>query len=108
MGKKNDSQALCDTIIFNIDESLLGHYTKIALMLREKGISCDLYPETKKLNKQFGYVEKKHIPVGIICGSEEYKSGTITIKDLNTRENYEKLPLAQGIEKIISLLRHEA
>ena len=25
MGKKNDSQALCDTIIFNIDESLLGH-----------------------------------------------------------------------------------
>ena len=108
MGKKNDSQALCDTIIFNIDESLLGHYTKIALMLREKGISCDLYPETKKLNKQFGYVEKKHIPVGIICGSEEYESGTITIKDLNTRENYEKLPLAQGIEKIISLLRHEA
>ena len=108
MGKKNDSQALCDTIIFNIDESLLGHYTKIALMLREKGISCDLYPETKKLNKQFGYVEKKHIPVGIICGSEEYSSGTITIKDLNTRENYEKLPLVQGIEKIISLLRHEA
>ena len=108
MGKKNDSQALCDTIIFNIDESLLGHYTKIALMLREKGISCDLYPETKKLNKQFGYVEKKHIPVGIICGSEEYSSGTITIKDLNTRENYEKLPLEKGIEKIISLLRHEA
>ena len=66
LGKKNDSKALCDTIIFNIDESLLGHYTKIALMLREKGISCDLYPETKKLNKQFGYVEKKHIPVGII------------------------------------------
>ncbi|MBR5672497.1 MAG: histidine--tRNA ligase, partial [Spirochaetales bacterium] len=108
LGKKNDSQALCDTIIFNIDESLLGHYTKIALMLREKGISCDLYPETKKLNKQFGYVEKKHIPVGIICGSEEYESGTITIKDLNTRENYEKLPLAQGIEKIISILKHEA
>ena len=86
----------------------MGHYTKIALMLREKGISCDLYPETKKLNKQFGYVEKKHIPVGIICGSEEYSSGTITIKDLTTRETYEKLPLAEGIEKIISLLRHEA
>ena len=108
LGKQNDNKALCDTIIFNTDESLLGHYTKIALMLREKGISCDLYPETKKLNKQFGYVEKKHIPVGIICGSDEYSTGTVTVKDLTTRENYDKLPLDKGIEKIISLLRHEA
>jgi len=108
LGKKTGDKALCDTIIFNIDESLLGHYTKIAAMLRNNGISCDLYPETKKLNKQFGYVEKKNIPVGIICGSDEYESGTITIKNLATRENFEKLPMSDGIEKIKSILEKEA
>ena len=74
-------------------------------MLREKGISCDIYPETKKLNKQFGYAEKKQIKVGIICGSEEYESGTMSVKNLETRENFDKLSLEEGIGKIGEILR---
>lgn len=105
IGRKNSDVSLCDTIIFNIDESLLGYYTKIGFLLRENGISCDIYSETKKLNKQFGYAEKKNIPVGIICGSEEFQSGTITVKNLATRENFEKLTLEEGIEKIKSILK---
>lgn len=105
LGKKDENISLCDTVIFNIDENLLGYYTKIGAMLREKGISCDIYPETKKLNKQFGYAEKKQIKVGIICGSEEYESGTMSVKNLETRENFDKLSLEEGIGKIEEILR---
>lgn len=105
LGKKDENISLCDTVIFNIDENLLGYYTKIGAMLREKGISCDIYPETKKLNKQFGYAEKKQIKVGIICGSEEYESGTMSVKNLETRENFDKLSLEEGIGKIGEILR---
>jgi len=105
LGKKDENISLCDTVIFNIDENLLGYYTQISSMLREKGISCDIYPETKKLNKQFGYAEKKQIGIGIICGSEEYESRTVTVKNLATRESFDKLSLEEGIGKIEEILR---
>lgn len=104
IGKEEKETPLCDALIFNIDENLLGYYTKIGSMLRQKGISCEIYPETKKMNKQFGYAEKKKIPVGMICGSEEYESGKVTIKDLVSRENFEKITFEEGIAKIRSIL----
>ena len=98
-------QALCDCIIFNIDDDLIGLLYKIAGDIREKGISCEVYPENKKLNKQFAYAEKKNIPVGVIIGKDEKDSGTITVKNLIARINYEKINIKNGIEKIISIIR---
>ena len=98
-------QAMCDCIIFNIDDDLIGLFHKTAGEIREKGISCEVYPENKKLNKQFAYAEKKNIPAGVIIGKDEKESGTITVKDLIARKNYEKIKVQDGIEKIVSIVR---
>jgi histidyl-tRNA synthetase len=106
--KSDDSkkpEALCDCIIFNIDDDLLGLLYKTAGEIRKKGISCEVFPENKKLNKQFAYAEKKNIPAGVIIGKDEKESGTITVKDLIARKNYEKINIQNGIEKIISIVR---
>ena len=101
--KKN--QALCDCIVFNIDDDLIGLLYKTAGEIREKGISCEVYPENRKINKQFAYAEKKNIPVGVIIGKDEKDTGTITVKDLIARKNYEKIKIQDGIEKIKSIVR---
>ena len=95
----------CDCIIFNFDGKLLPWYHRLAEKVREKGLSCEVYPDNKKLDKQFKYSEKKNIPAGIICGSDEYESGTITVKDLVNRENFNQLGTDEGIDKILSIVK---
>ena len=55
-------------------------------LLRNKGISAELYPESVKLKKQFTYAEKKQIPFIVFYGEEEIKSQQITIKNLENGE----------------------
>ena len=90
-----------------MDESLLAHMHKVAEKARSKGISCEVYPENRKLNKQFSYAEKKSIPAGILIGREEYESGTITVKDLIERKSYEKLDIESGLEKAVSIVKNK-
>ena len=59
---------------------------KIINLLRNKGISAELYPESVKLKKQFTYAEKKQIPFIVFYGEEEIKSQQITIKNLENGE----------------------
>lgn len=66
--------------------------------LREKGIACELYPDTKKMQKQFEYADKKKIPFVCIAGSQEIESGLLGLKELKTGTQ-EKVTPEQLIEK---------
>ncbi len=71
--------------VFNPD--LLSYSQKLAQKLRESGINTDLYPDpTDKLDKQLKYADKKGIPFAAIIGPDEAKNGTVTIKNLSTKE----------------------
>jgi histidyl-tRNA synthetase len=50
--------------------------------LRTEGVTCELYHEQVKFDKQFKYAEKKAIPFVIILGSDEVQKGTIVVKNL--------------------------
>lgn len=52
--------------------------------LRSQGVSCELYHEASKINKQFGYAEKKQIRYVVIIGSQEMEQNICLVKDLNT------------------------
>ncbi|RYY48568.1 MAG: histidine--tRNA ligase [Chitinophagaceae bacterium] len=60
--------------------------------LRAAGISCEMYHETAKMDKQFKYAEKKHIPFVIIIGSQEIANGEAMLKELSTGKQ-QKVPL---------------
>lgn len=60
--------------------------------LRSKQISCELFHEPAKMEKQFKYADKKNIQYAIIIGSKEMESKTCVVKDL-----------AKGEQKTISL-----
>jgi histidyl-tRNA synthetase len=52
--------------------------------LRQKGIRCELYHETAKLDKQFKYAEKKNIPWVVIIGENELTQGSCNLKSMKT------------------------
>ena len=62
--------------------------TAFALMqqLRAKGISCELYHEQAKFDKQFKYAERKNIQIAVMIGSKELEDGTCVIKKLGKGE----------------------
>ena len=77
-------QAGTKAIFFNMGESESNYAFTVMQQLRSKGISCELYHEFVKINKQFSYAEKKKIKYAIIIGSKEIEQKYCLIKDLST------------------------
>ncbi len=104
IGEAAATEVPVKVLILMQDEQLAAHYCKIAARLRESDLNCEVYPEAKKLAAQFSYAEKKRIPIGIICGEDEYSRGTLNVRDLRSRESFNDLSIDAGIEQIRKLL----
>ena len=72
---------------------------KLVQELRNNNINSELYPEAKKIQKQFEYADKKGIPFVCVIGSEEIEKGIFSLKDLATGEQ-EKLNKEELIKKL--------
>ncbi len=82
-------------LLSNMDEISAEYLLPLAQSLRKKGISCELYPDSAKLKKQFEYAEKNHIPFLVIAGETEVANNTVNIKNLETG-NQTTVPLAEA------------
>jgi histidyl-tRNA synthetase len=80
---ENISQST-QALFFNLGESESLHAFELMQKLRAAGISCELFYETSKLEKQFKYATRKNILHAIIIGSDEMKTKTVVIKNLET------------------------
>jgi histidyl-tRNA synthetase len=72
---------------------------KIINTIRKAGISAELYPDTIKMKKQMSYADDKKIPFVILIGDEEMRTGLLTLKEMETGEQF-KLSIDDCIEKI--------
>jgi histidyl-tRNA synthetase len=59
---------------------------KLLKQLRDDGINGELYPDAAKMKKQMSYADAKKIPFVALIGSEEMKTGEITIKNMSSGE----------------------
>ena len=73
-------------LFFNLGEKESKVAFELAQQLRKKNISCEIYHETSKFDKQFKYAEKKNIPFVVIIGEEEIRSGSCKLKNIVTGE----------------------
>ncbi len=79
-----DVQNGTKVLFFNMGEKESHFAFGIMQQLRSKGISCELYHEFTKINKQFNYAEKKQIAYAVIIGSKEIEQNYCLVKDLKT------------------------
>ena len=72
-------------------------------ILRESGISTEIYPGESKLKKQMEYADKINAPAVILYGENEIKSGKPTLRNLisGNEKSVEIKELVNEIKKII-------
>jgi histidyl-tRNA synthetase len=69
-------------LFFNLGKKESAIAFKEMQVLRNNGISCELFYENVKMDKQFKYASKKNIPFVVIIGSNELEQKTCIVKDL--------------------------
>ncbi|WP_291579303.1 histidine--tRNA ligase [Clostridium sp. UBA6640] len=89
---------LTEVLVIPVDDSL-DYSINVASKLRESGIISEVYFEEGKMGKKLNYGNKLGISNVILIGSDEAKSGILTLKDMSTGNQY-KLTLDEIIEKI--------
>ncbi len=82
----NIEQTEVKAMFCHLDENGRNYNYALANEIRKEGISVEVFPDIKKLPKQFDYAEKKGIPMVIITGDDEITSGQLSYKNLVTKE----------------------
>ncbi len=95
-------------IVCVMDKIFLKEYYKILQILRDNNISSEIFLDSKKnLGKQLTYANKRKCPVAVICGENEFRDNTITIKNLlgikgeNNQITFPKENLINEVKKFI-------
>jgi histidyl-tRNA synthetase len=79
-------QAGTQILFFNLGEAESKAAFTLMQKLRAKGVSCEIYHEYAKFDKQFKYADKKAIQYAAIIGTKELLEGTCVIKNLKLGE----------------------
>ncbi|XP_074581693.1 histidine--tRNA ligase, chloroplastic/mitochondrial [Curcuma longa] len=77
-----------DDIVFPLDVELEDQASMVASSLRRKGRSVDLV-EDRRLKWVFKHAERINASRLILVGNSEWQRGTVRVKVLSTREEYE-------------------
>ena len=86
-----------------MDEKYLKNYYELVDQLRDNNINAEVFLNTKKnLGKQLDLANKRQLSVAIICGENELKDNTITIKNLKgvKGQNSQTVPKADLIDEV--------
>lgn len=73
-------------LITRFDDVPYEKYLSLADSLRQSGITASVYIGSKKFGKQIDYAVKAHYSHVLIMGSSEAESGSVKLKNLDTRE----------------------
>ena len=90
-----------------MDQKFLNNYYEIVDLLRKNNINAEVFLSTKKnLGKQLELANKRELPIAVICGENEFKDNTITIKNLRgvKGENSQTIPKSNLINEIKKLI----
>ena len=73
-------------LVTRFDDVPYETYLELAQSLRELGVTASVYVGSKKFGKQIDYAVKGHYSHVLIMGADEAQSGTVKVKNLETRE----------------------
>lgn len=84
---KGDTSTLAKVLIISMLDDL-SYSLELATKLRTEGINTEVFFNKKSLKSQFSYANKLGIPYVIVIGEDEIESNNLTLKDMNTGEQY--------------------
>jgi histidyl-tRNA synthetase len=98
------SASPADILVTVFDENTLLASTTLASELRQSGVKVVTYHEPAKLGKQFKYADRIKTKLAAILGPEELSNDQVTIKNLETREQFQihRVNLVHEIKQILA------
>lgn len=79
-------------LFINFGEQESEYCLPIMAQIRAKGIRTEIYPDVAKLKKQMAYANAKAIPFVAIVGQNEVDANKVTVKNMQTGEQYQLKP----------------
>lgn len=95
-----DDSAVAKALVTIFRKEMENNSVETSLKLRSAGIAVELYTGSQALEGQLKYAASKGIAYAVIIGSEEVSSDTITLKNLSTREQFDKISQTEAITKL--------
>jgi histidyl-tRNA synthetase len=80
--------ATTKALFINYGDSEAFCAMKAIQQLRASGVKVELYPDNAKVAKQFQHADRRSIPYAVIIGENEMASGSFTLKNLETGEQF--------------------
>ena len=87
----DSAQAVTQVLFLNFGEEEQLQSLRLMQSLRERSISCEIYPENAKMKKQMEYANRRGVPFVAILGSEELAAGKVTLKNMTSGEQHSLL-----------------
>ena len=88
-GLLSGTESTVTTLVTKLDANLAPQYLKLAAELRQAGLPTQVYHAGLRLPKQLKYAVRNGIRFAVIMGEDEYRKGTVTLKDLQASEQFE-------------------
>lgn len=99
-GMMGDSKTLVDVQVCHMGEGSAKVAMELAAKLRGHGFNTDFTITSQPLGKQLSYASRHGVKLAVIIAEDEVKNGTVTVKDLDTKEQ-----LTISSEEIILFLK---
>ena len=82
-----DFSAASTKIMFvNFGNEEAMYCLRLLKQLRTLGVNAELFPDAAKMKKQMSYADDKKIPFVALVGTDEMKTGAITVKNMSSGE----------------------
>ena len=95
-----ETQASSDLILFcHFDETSMQHCIKLSHFFRDAGINTIVYPDLKRINKQFDYANKSGIKYAVVIGDNEIANKTVSLKNL-VAGTQDSMSIEEAIHKV--------
>lgn len=80
----NATEYITAVLVLNMGEENSTIYAKVTYLLRQAGITADLYHQPAKIAKQLQYADSKKWRYALILGDDEISNNYYTLKDLKS------------------------
>lgn len=89
LDRESEAPAAAAILVTVFDDQLAAESLRLADQLRRDGVMVEVFPGAEKLGRQFGYADRKGIPLVAVLGPDELERGVVRVKDLASAEQQE-------------------
>jgi histidyl-tRNA synthetase len=107
LGLLPEPEGRCEVLVTVFDDSTRDASLSAAAELRKAGVNTELYLGEGGLRSQFGYADRRGIPLAVIIGPDEEAAGQVAVRDLRLRKQ-DTVARDRLVGEVRSALRNDA